>query len=197
MSELCQIKTPPFAPVRYDTMFFLAQLPAGQSPEIWEGELVSGGFHRPKDLLASWRQGEFLIVPPVVILLELLAAANGDLDIFAASAQKTAAGYREGKLHRVQFTPGIIMASVRTPTLPPATTTNCYLVGSERLQIVDPGTPYEDELSRLYQLLDELRDEGCNLDNILLTHHHPDHVGGVQALSQRYDLPVRGHPLMS
>jgi len=195
MTELCRIKTPPFAPVRYDTVFFLAHLPEGQSPEVWEGELVSGGFHRPVDALASWRRGELLIVPPVVILLELFAAANGDINAFATAANDTAAGYRAGKLHRVQFSPGIIMASVRTPTLPPATTTNCYLVGRDRVQVVDPGTPYQDELSRLYQLLDELRDEGCSLDNILLTHHHPDHVGGVNALSQRYDLPVRGHPL--
>ncbi|MHC4851993.1 MAG: MBL fold metallo-hydrolase [Planctomycetota bacterium] len=195
MDELCRMMTPPFAPMRYDTVFFLAHLPAGEHPEVWPGELTSGGFHRPKDLLASWRRGEILIVPPVVVLLELLAAADGDMDAFVERARATAAGYEKGKLHRVLFTPGIIMASIRTPTLPPATTTNCYLVGRERLQIVDPGTPYEDELMRLYELLDELVDEGCHLDNILLTHHHPDHVGGVHALAQRFDLPVRAHPL--
>ena len=195
MHELCRIKTPPFAPVRYDTVFFLAQLPAGAQPQVWPGELVSGGFHRPVDVLASWRRGEILIVPPVVILLQLLADAAGELDTFAESARQTAQGFQRGMLHRVQFTPGVILASLRTPTLPPVTTTNCYLVGRERLQIVDPGTPYEDELARLYQLLDALQGEGFGLDNILCTHHHPDHVGGVQALSQRYDLPVRGHPL--
>ncbi len=195
LRELGRIKTPPFAPVRYDTVFYLAHLPEDQRPEIWEGELVAGAFHRPQELLASWRRGDLLIVPPVLILLELFAAAGGNLDAFATAAHKTAASYQRGRLHRVWFTPGVLMASLRTPTLPPATTTNCLVVGGERLQIVDPGTPYEDELSRLYELLEELRGEGASLENILLTHHHKDHAGGVGALSRHYDLPVRGHPL--
>jgi glyoxylase-like metal-dependent hydrolase (beta-lactamase superfamily II) len=36
---------------------------------------------------------------------------------------------------------------------------------------------------------------GGHLEWILVTHHHPDHVGGVVALSREFDLEVRGHPL--
>ena len=38
--------------------------------------------------------------------------------------------------------PGVVLAPLRTPTLPPATTTNCYVVGHERLWVVDPGSPH-------------------------------------------------------
>ena len=198
---LARIDTPPFAPVRYETTFFhvpLAECTAGTAgtrPEVRPGELVQGRWWLPQQALASWRNGDLYLVPPVVILLEHLAAANGDLDRFAADLAATAAGYVAGRLHRVRFSPGIVLAPLRTPTLPPATTTNCYVVGHERLWVVDPGSPEPAEQERLAHLLEELTRSGASVEGILVTHHHPDHVGGVAALSRGLDLPVRAHPL--
>jgi glyoxylase-like metal-dependent hydrolase (beta-lactamase superfamily II)/8-oxo-dGTP pyrophosphatase MutT (NUDIX family) len=191
--DVCRIRTPAFAPVRYDTLFALARLPAGAEPEIWPGELTQGRFWRPAEALAAWRRGEVLVVPPVLILLELLDGRT--LEDFAAAARRTAESYRRGALHRVRFSPGILLASLETPTLPPATTTNCLIVGERSLQVIDPGAPEPAEQERLHELLAELVGEGRTLDGILLTHHHRDHVGGVAALSARFDLPVRAHRL--
>ena len=41
--------------------------------------------------------------------------------------------------------------------------------------------------------MDELIGEGRTFEAILLTHHHIDHVGAVNAVSRRYRLPVRAH----
>lgn len=199
---LCRIATPPFAPVRYDTVFFHVPLEScrggtgGRQPEVWTGELVDGRFWRPLQALASWRHGDLLLVPPVVILLEHLAAHGGDgFDAFATAMATTATGYQQGRLHQVRFSPGIVLAPLRTPTLPPATTTNCYIVGHEQLWVVDPGSPHEGEQQRLLALLRELMVGSTRVAGILVTHHHPDHIGGVVALSRALDLPVRGHPL--
>jgi glyoxylase-like metal-dependent hydrolase (beta-lactamase superfamily II) len=57
---------------------------------------------------------------------------------------------------------------------------NCYLFrreGSDRALIVDPG----DEAGRLLHAIDEL---GVELDGILLTHTHFDHVGAVAPLAR-------------
>jgi glyoxylase-like metal-dependent hydrolase (beta-lactamase superfamily II) len=57
---------------------------------------------------------------------------------------------------------------------------NCYLLrreGSDRALIVDPG----DEPDRLLHAIDEL---GVQLDGILLTHTHFDHVGAVAPVAQ-------------
>jgi glyoxylase-like metal-dependent hydrolase (beta-lactamase superfamily II)/8-oxo-dGTP pyrophosphatase MutT (NUDIX family) len=200
LRELCRIETPPFAPVRYDTAFYHVPVAAcvagtaGPRPEVWSGELTQGRFWYPQQALASWRNGDLLLVPPVVILLEHLAGA-ADFEAFAADIAATAAGYRQGRLHQVRFSPGIVLAPLRTPTLPPATTTNCYVVGHEKLWVVDPGSPHADEQQRLLDLLQELIGRGATVEGILVTHHHPDHVGGVVALSRALDLPVRGHPL--
>lgn len=197
---LCRIETPAFAPVRYDTVFFhvpLEECTTGTKnvePDVWQGELVEGRFWRAGDALAAWRRDELVLVPPVVIMLEHLATA-ADLDSFATAIAATADGYRNGRLHKVRFSPGIVLAPLRTPTLPPATTTNCYIVGHERLWIIDPGSPDAGEQQRLLDLLDELTQDGAELAGVLLTHHHPDHVGGVAALCAARNLKAHGHPL--
>ena len=192
VTPLCRICTPPFAPVRYDTVFFTAGMPGGEQIDIRTGELVGGRFWRPADALDAWRRGEILIVPPVVLILQHLV--SGPLDTFRERMDATAKSYAAGGLHRVQFSPGVVMASVATPTLPPATTTNCLLFGVDRLVILDPATPRPDEQERLFALIDELRAEGAEPDSIVVTHHHPDHVGAVNETSRRYRIPVHAHP---
>jgi ribonuclease/clavin/mitogillin len=193
LAELCRIRTPALSPVRYDTQFFLAELPDGEAPEVWPGELTAGRFETAEAWLAEWAAGDCRIVPPVIVLLQRLQA--GDLARFSADAAAMSEGFRRGKLHRVFFTPGILMAILNTPTLPPATTTNCFIVGTDRLVIIDPGAPEAVDQGLLFELLDELQDEGARLEGIICTHHHQDHVGAVNAVSRRYQLPVHAHAI--
>ena len=50
--------------------------------------------------------------------------------------------------------------------------------------IVDPGDAMP--------VLKYLDDNNLQLSAIVLTHHHPDHIGGVPELLQRFDVPVYG-----
>ena len=83
------------------------------------------------------------------------------------------------------MTPEIL--PLRTPTLPPATHTNCYLVGDT---VIDPGSPDPNEQARL---LAYIATRPIPLRRILLTHHHGDHIGGAWALSQSLNLPIYAH----
>ena len=53
-----------------------------------------------------------------------------------------------------------------------------------RLVAVDPGDADP--------VMAELQRSGASLAAILLTHHHPDHVGGVAELVRRWNVPVYG-----
>lgn len=89
-----------------------------------------------------------------------------------------------------QVAPGIRVLALRTPTLPPAAHTNVYLVGPEGgpVAVVDPGSPYPDQQARLVDAL-----EAEQVAAVLLTHHHGDHVGGAQALADRFGVPIVAH----
>ncbi len=86
------------------------------------------------------------------------------------------------------------MLSVRTPTLPPATHTNVYLVGTRELVLVEPASPYDDEIDKLAGWVERALAAGKRLKALLLTHHHPDHAGGAARLRERLGAPLWAHP---
>lgn len=83
--------------------------------------------------------------------------------------------------------------AARTPTLLPATHTNSYALGSREVLLVEPATPYEDELAEWLAWARGLASAGRTLVGILATHHHPDHVGGLDVLARELSLPLLVH----
>ena len=186
-----RLTTPPFAPVLYRTRFLHVEAAASFEPTIVEGELVDGEFLTPAALLDAWRRGERLVAPPVLYMVEQLLELG--LPRFLEEMAARSAELEAGRLHPIRNVPGILMAPLRTRTLPPATTTNAYLVGERRLFVVDPAPTDPAEQRRLFDLVDERCAGGAELVGVLVTHHHPDHVGAVEATARRYDVPVLAH----
>jgi endoribonuclease LACTB2 len=80
-----------------------------------------------------------------------------------------------------------------TPTLPPATHTNSYALGTRQLLLVEPATPYDDERRAWVQWARGLVSAGRELVGILLTHHHADHVGGAAFFRSELGVPLYAH----
>jgi glyoxylase-like metal-dependent hydrolase (beta-lactamase superfamily II)/8-oxo-dGTP pyrophosphatase MutT (NUDIX family) len=186
--------TPPFSPRRFDTFFFLARCPRKQEPRVLSEEFSEGEWTGAGAALARWRRAEVLAVPPVIHAVRTLAGGlTKDLvERFLSVPQ----AHRE-PVRRIEFLPGFVCFPVRTPTRPPATTTNCYVVGTRDFVVIDPGSPYEDEQAALGDYVGELLGEGRRLREIVLTHLHPDHVAGAEALRARAggDVPIAAHRL--
>jgi len=65
--------TPEHYPVRFDTRFFLAALPQGQSPLHSSEEVAESLWITPKEALARFDSGAFPMAPPTVMVLRTLA----------------------------------------------------------------------------------------------------------------------------
>ena len=191
LRHVTQFTTPLFAAVRHTTPFFHLHLPEGEEPRIERGELVAGEFVRPEKLLEEWRAGLRPVAAPVLFLLQMLR--GGDLEGFYERARSAGEAVAAGQLHRARFSPGLMIAPLLTPTLPPALTTNAIFVGEERFYVVDPASYEESEQARLFETIDRWQAAGRSFEGVLLTHHHHDHVGAVRATCSRYDLPVHAH----
>jgi len=191
--------TPPFAPRRFDTWFFLAHCPAKQEPNVTaDSELESGEWIQAREAYEKWQRSEIIVVPPVLHGMKSLAGGLNEnlVERFLSVPE----AHREPN-RRMEFHPNYICFPVRTPTKPPATHTNCYFITSpEEFLIVDPGSPYEDEQAALAGCADDLIRNGWRSPReIILTHYHPDHIAGVNALndflerSHQRRIPVAAH----
>ena len=192
--------TPPFAPRRFDTWFFLAHCPAKQEPHVTaDSELEDGEWILARAAYGQWQRSEIIVVPPVLHGMKSLA---GGLNESLVERFLSAPEAHRGPNRRMEFHPNYICFPVRTPTKPPATHTNSYLIySSKEVLIVDPGSPYEEEQQALAECVDQLLAEGRGVREIVLTHVHPDHIAGVNALNDHLasrhgsGVPVAAHRL--
>ncbi|MBI5609131.1 MAG: MBL fold metallo-hydrolase [Deltaproteobacteria bacterium] len=89
--------------------------------------------------------------------------------------------------------PGLWRLPLPSPTLPPATTTNHYLVGDDRAVLVDPATPGNQAQAALQQWVAQARAGKIQLVAQLLTHHHRDHIGAAEFVRTTLQLPIWAH----
>lgn len=65
-----------------------------------------------------------------------------------------------------------------------ALTSNVFLVDGERRVLVDAGAGFD--------LVAQVEERGGDLDAVVLTHTHSDHVGNVDDVRDAFDVPVYG-----
>jgi 8-oxo-dGTP pyrophosphatase MutT (NUDIX family) len=77
--------TPVGEPRRYDTRFFVAALPAGQSTRDVTSEAEEAEWVRPADALDQARRGERRMMPPTVVTLEEVQPYGSVADVLEAA----------------------------------------------------------------------------------------------------------------
>lgn len=92
-----------------------------------------------------------------------------------------------------RFSPTLARLAVRTPTPPPATHTNCYAIGARDVLLVEPAPGDPGEQAAFLAWVSALKQEGRRPVGLFVTHHHPDHIGGLVHLADTLALPVFFH----
>jgi endoribonuclease LACTB2 len=207
--------TPQFSPVRFKTRFFMAVCPPKQTPYAAITEMQNIEFIAPQDALKRWENSEVLISPPVLLSLQTLEecipqshedARENDLNISAPlrlcvkklleKSQKC-----DGNIDYIELNPRIVCFPLRTETLPPATHTNCFIVGRREFVVIDAASKDESELEKLFGLVDSFIEKGFSCQEIIVSHLHRDHFGGETVLQIHLrvkfglEVPISAHKI--
>lgn len=191
-------RTPSWLDADYYTEFFWRHLSQEEgdrldvdrlAERVDPDEIDLAEWIRPADALERWRTGRARMTTPLVAILEIFANTPADERRSALDARRK----QTDRDAPIEVVGGVRVLPLETATLPPATHTNCYLVGGADFVVVDPGSGDRGQLDLLEAAVDRLVGAGKRLEAVVLTHHHPDHVGGLAALVERYDVPVWAH----
>ncbi|MBS2038973.1 MBL fold metallo-hydrolase [bacterium] len=169
--------TPEYALVRFRAQFFAWNCPNRQLAEVWPGELEGGRWWDLDEALEAWKRAEIFLAPPTQdSLIGLSRSAS------LSQAAELLNSFAEDTPDPIRMLPGLSYVPLETQTLPPARHTLCFLLGQDRVLLVDPGS---EEMSRVEAL-------NPQVEAVILTHHHPDHVSGV-ARCRELGWPIWAH----
>ena len=85
---------------------------------------------------------------------------------------------------------------IRLPLPWPLAIVNVFLLRREDgYVLIDTGLKTEDSLSALEEALGELGLQWSSIQEIVISHMHPDHVGAAAEIRRRSGAPVRMHPV--
>ena len=202
--------TPQFSPVRFKTRFFLAVCPSRQEPYAAISELQNVEFILPEKALNRWANSEVLISPPVLISLQELADSrfkiqdskntSAILNVESLTLNLLEQSRKlDGNINFIELNPRVIVIPLKTETLPPATHTNCFIVGRKKFVVIDAAARDASEQRKLFELVDSLIEKGFVCREIIVSHLHPDHFGGETALKNHLELkfglkiPISAH----
>lgn len=85
------------------------------------------------------------------------------------------------------------IAKISLPTPFPVGDVNVYLIKGERLTLVDTGVKTDESWNSLTEQMADLSLSPKDIEQVVLTHHHPDHSGMLDLFPNT--LEVYGHPL--
>lgn len=191
--------TPPAAPRRFNTRFFIADVTGSVEPKPYEPEVAEGRWLSAAEALERNEDGKLPLMRPTKALLRRLAALGTTASALRTFHDPTAR--RDEVIERntpetllsVLASQGVSPVSVPSPTLPPATATNVYVIAhADEAVVVDAGWGGEAGVDRVRTRWEQLGRP--RVKALILTHSHPDHAGGAMQLQQALGCSVWAHP---
>ncbi len=90
--------TPPYAPARFDTRFFVAHVPAEQKAENHASETIAGSWQTPELALRNYARGDWQLIVPTITTLRMISGYDDVTTLMHA--------VKQGR-HRIPVTPSL------------------------------------------------------------------------------------------
>lgn len=177
--------TPVGSPVRFDTRFFVAAAPPGWEPVADPSEVEACRWATPAAALVELATGSIVMAPPTVEMLQRLERYGSVRELLAGIG--TAGVRGAGHVLSVRLSPFVHVVLAPNAGVMTGPGTNTYVVGAPSeggTAIIDPAVADEEYLASLLEV-------AGRVEAILVTHRHPDHVDGVEAVAAATGAPVR------
>jgi glyoxylase-like metal-dependent hydrolase (beta-lactamase superfamily II) len=136
----------------------------------------------PSEAIARLGAGELLMAPPTIEMLQRLEPHGDAEGMVQAVVARGLAG--AGSVVSTRLSPLVHVVLAPNPGLLTGPGTNTYVVGTGPTLVIDPAVDDAGYLEAVLEAADDV-------DSILVTHRHPDHVGGAAALAARTGAKVR------
>jgi glyoxylase-like metal-dependent hydrolase (beta-lactamase superfamily II)/8-oxo-dGTP pyrophosphatase MutT (NUDIX family) len=174
--------TPLGSSIRFDARFFIVEAPAGWEPAPDPGEVAECRWITAEDALDDFAEGRAVMAPPTVEMLQILKGRRTSRSVIDGLKQNKVG---EGDfILRAPVAPLTELLLAPNPSLMTGPGTNTYVVGDGPRAVVDPGV---DDPA----FIEAVMEAAGEIGSILVTHRHPDHVGGIEALVKQTGAVVR------
>jgi glyoxylase-like metal-dependent hydrolase (beta-lactamase superfamily II) len=173
-------------PRRFDARFFAAELPPGARVSFEGGEVVEHAWLTPAGSLRAMAAGEIEMWVPTSATLQQLEHATSVAEM-RDRLSPGSLGQLEVETVATDVSRLVMPAGGGVAGQPVC----AYLVGRQRLALVDPGDPTGPALDRAIELAAV---RGGAIVAIALTHADPDHAAGAAALSEMLGVPILAGP---
>jgi glyoxylase-like metal-dependent hydrolase (beta-lactamase superfamily II)/8-oxo-dGTP pyrophosphatase MutT (NUDIX family) len=174
--------TPLGSSIRFDARFFVVEAPAGWEPSPDPGEVAECRWVTAEDALDDFAGGRAVMAPPTVEMLQILKGRQTSKAVIDDLRQSKVGD--SDFILRAPVAPLTELLLAPNPSLMTGPGTNTYVVGAGPRAVVDPGV---DDPA----FVEAVMEAAGEIESILITHRHPDHVGGVKALVERTGTVVR------
>ena len=174
--------TPPVMARRFDTRFFVAELPPDTEPTFTSAEVIAHRWLTPAAALEAMAAGEIGLWPPTSATLQQLEHVEAFAEIRGRLAPGPLVAPRA--VAETEEVERIVLGGAGGV---PGQTVNCYVVGRRELVVVDPGDPSDEAADAILAAAER---RGGRIAAIAVTHVDPDHAGGAEPLALRLGLRV-------
>lgn len=176
------VTTPAFMPMRFRTIFYEIELSERPQFVVDANETAETEWQTPLALQERLVLGRLLSAPPTRLVIEHLAtdAGRSGLPDFTFGLDG------EQDVPWIEVVAGLRLIAVPSNTIPPADRTNAFWVGDGAKRVlIDPSPGSRAELDKLIRLVTEF-----GVDEVFLTHHHPDHREHANDLARHFGVPM-------